>query len=370
MKITHVFTNMNYVYTGALINMFSKHIEKINQIFFICDKEANVPEDVKCQNVNNKSTIHYSGTNSLIKQARQFKSILEENDYTIFHFLPNNIYFHSMLLANKNLYDKLIWRIWGADLYNWKKNGIKGLFLNKIRYFSRQNIKYVIAEPMDRPVYIEQFGDNICFLDGPDPKGYDVESLEKAKFPLSNDDIKRIIVGHSAVKTLNHNQILDKLKKYKDENIEIILPLNYGNAEYAKDVYNYAISIFSKRKVHLIDKKININEYMNLLWNCDVAIIHSDRQIAMGNITMLMYMQKKIYLKSESIMDKYYRKDQNLQIYNSNLIGTETYEDFISNDVNKINREFAIQEIDVNNISLIWKKTFMLLEKMELEKEN
>lgn len=361
MNIIHIFTNMNYVYTEALIKMFSNRITDVNHTFFICDKEENVPNSIIKLCGNRMNDILFSKTNDKKIQAKEIISLIEKSDYVIFHFLPNNIYLHLKLKYKKFLLKKIVWRIWGADLYNWKKSGLKGILFNKVRENTRKGIKYVIAEPMDRPEYINQFGKNTIFLEGPDPKGYDVKNLENTKV-INDKNIVKILLGHSAVKTLNHCEVLNKLKEYKDKNIEIIIPLNYGNMRYAKKVSMYAFSLFPKEKIYILNKKLCIEEYMSLLWNCDIGIFHTDRQIAMGNITMMMYMGKKIYLKSDSIMDNYYRKKENLNIFDSDKIGNMSFESFIHNNNSDINRAFAIREIDISVIAKVWQKTFTRLE--------
>lgn len=355
MIITHVFTGMNYVYTTALIEMFINKVNNVNHRFLICDLKVNAPDRI--DDFSKDADIIYSNSLSRIVQAKQMIACLESSDYVIFHFLPNNIFLHFELYFKKELYSKMIWRIWGADLYNWKKNGIQGIAFNGIREYTRKRIKSIIAEPMDRPEFIKQFGSSVSFIDGPDPKGYNIDTLEKNK-EEKTDNIIYILVGHSAVIALNHIKILNDLKHYKNENIKIILPLNYGDSSYAKEVYNEAVKIFTTEKIIAINEKLDMDKYIKLLWHCDIAIIHSDRQIAMGNITMLMYMLKKIYLKKESIMDRYYRSEQGLEIYDSNTISNLTFDEFKESKHLLINREYATKEINIDDIASTWKESF------------
>lgn len=361
MKILHIFTKMNYVYTGALIDMFLNNIPEIEHEFLICDLKENVPETVKII-AGNSGVIHYLKSDRRRVEAIEIVRHIDKSDYTIFHFLPNNVYLHIMLRKKTQIYKKLIWRIWGADLYNWKKQGIQGLLFNRIREHTRHKIGYVVAEPMDILEYQRQFDNAVKFLDGPDPKGYDVDFLEKNRCKKLENS-RYILVGHSAVPTLHHKDILEKLSKYRSEDIKIVLPLNYGNMGYAKEINKYAISIFGINKILYIKDKMDLDEYVRLLWKCDMVVVHSERQIAMGNITMMMYMQKKIFLMKNSIMDQFYRKDKGLEIYDSNLIGEVSFEEFISSKNADKNRQFAEQEINICSIADIWKHTFNYLEK-------
>lgn len=360
MKILHIFTNMNYVYTKALIDLFGNWIPEYKQEFLICDNMEKVPNEVK-EILKNKNRIHYLKNNNIRLQAFEIIKYQKKFDYTIFHFLPNDILLHSYYFINRSRLNNVIWRIWGADLYNWRKQGIQGLLFNYLRFHSRNNIKYIVAEPMDIPEFKRQFGENALFLSGPDPKGYDVNFLEN-NFCKKPDEAVWILLGHSAVKTLHHKEMLEKLSAYKNEDIKIILPLNYGDMSYGQDVYEYACTLFPSDKIILIDNKISLDKYVELLWKCDIEIIHSERQIAMGNIIMMMYMRKKIFLMKDSIMDDYYRKIENLEIYDSKEIGELSYEDFVNHNFSEKNKDYAIKEINVSAISDTWRKTFMMLE--------
>lgn len=364
MKILHIFTNMNYVYTKALIELFYREIPQYYQEFLICDTEKNVPEMIRKD--SGKSTkVHYLKNESIRLQVFEISKYLNKFDYTIYHFLPNDILLHYYYKFHRKLLNKTVWRIWGADLYNWKKEKIEGVLFNNVRECTRKNIPYIISEPMDLPEFKRQFGDKHIFLSGPDPKGYDIDILNK-QYCTKKDNAIYILLGHSAVKTLHHKEILNKLVPYKNENVKIIIPLNYGDKNYAREVCNYANTLFSNDKIICINEKMDLLSYIRLLWQCDIAIIHSERQIAMGNITMLMYMKKKIFLMKDSIMDNYYRIEENLEIYDSGEIGNIPFEKFIKNEYDEKNRSFAIKEIDVNSIAKIWKDTFGFL-KQEME---
>ena len=358
LKILHIFTNMNYVYTEALIELFYNYVQNCYHEFLICDAKENVPKTIR-EKDEEQLRIHYLEDGNIRLEYREIKKYQKDFDYTIYHFLPNDILLHEYYKHHKKFLKNTIWRIWGADLYNWEKKGIQGFFFNAIRRKTRKEIPYVIAEPMDIPEYKKQFGEK-TFLLGPDPKGYDVTFLNN-HYESKKDNAVYILVGHSAVKTLHHKEILTKLVGYKDRNIKIILPMNYGDMNYAKDVYNYAVSLFTQEKVIWIQEKMDLGEYVKLLWKCDIQIIHSERQIAMGNITMMMYMKKKIFLMQDSIMDEYYRKKEGLDIYNSSEIGNTSFEEFVKNIYSEKNRMFAIEEIDINSIAKAWKETFEFL---------
>lgn len=357
MKILHVFTDQNYVYVEALIKLFYSNFPEYKNDFLICSKKKNVPKsivDFDCE-----KRITYLNCSKRF-EVFTISKVSKKYNYIIYHFLPNDPLIHLYYYFHSKAINKIIWRIWGADLYNWKKKSPKYIIdiINVFRSNTRKKIRYVILEPMDIAEYKRQFNSDAILLNGPDPKGYDSIFLDSHRKERNNDSYT-IIVGHSAVRFVNHIEILNSLSKFKDYNIRIVLPLNYGDPKYAELVEKTAIDLFGTQKIKIIRDKMSLEEYVEFMWNCDALIIHSDRQIAMGNITMMLYMGKKVFVKGNSIMDDYYIKSNELEMYDSSTISSIQFNDFISPVKNtEKNKAFAINEIELPNIINMWKTTF------------
>ena len=362
MRILHIFTDQNYVYTKALISMFYNSDVNIDFDYLICADKTKIPHDIL--EIDSSHSHVFALTGSKRAQVFKINAIDGCYDYIIYHFFPNDILLNMYYLICKEKSRRIIWRIWGADLYNWKKTkGIGKGLLNWIRGNARKNIRFIIPEPMDVAEYKKQFGDSASILNGPDPKGYDKKFLDSTKTDKTGDAYA-IVIGHSAVQSVNHFSVLDALSKFREENIRIILPLNYGDSSYANKVEDYAISLYGRDKVVSIRNKLTLEEYSRILWKCDACIIHSDRQIAMGNIIMCMYMGKKVFLKKDSVMWNYYKEYLSLDISDSSSIASTSYPEFIENRIDIIkNREYAMGEIEVPLIMQKWKETFELLQK-------
>ena len=69
-------------------------------------------------------------------------------------------------------------------------------------------------------------------------------------------------------------------------------------------------------------------EYMDILKNIDIAIFHIDRQIGLGNIYPLMYIQKKLYMKSSGVMYGHFRTD-GIDIQPSELLEDISFEELV-----------------------------------------
>ena len=89
------------------------------------------------------------------------------------------------------------------------------------------------------------------------------------------------------------------LAKYKFErDFEIICPLSYGSSNIAKDIVNLGHSLFGERFIPIFDF-LPATEYAKLLSSIDVAIFGHKRQQALGNILALLYLGKKVYVRSD-----------------------------------------------------------------------
>ncbi len=106
-----------------------------------------------------------------------------------------------------------------------------------------------------------------------------------------------IQVGNSADPTNNHLEVFEKLEKYKDEDIKIIVPLSYGNEVYAKEVIKQGRKIFGE-KFEPLTEFMPFDQYLDLLTEIDIAIFNHNRQQAMGNTTTLLGLGKKVYIRS------------------------------------------------------------------------
>lgn len=118
----------------------------------------------------------------------------------------------------------------------------------------------------------------------------------------------RILVGNSATKTNCHLEVLDYLKKYKEENIAIYCPLSYGDKEYGEQVAAYGEKLFGD-KFHAIFDFMELMDYHKFLASCHVGIFACNRQQAMGNISILLRLGRKVYLRSGTSMIENYRNN-------------------------------------------------------------
>lgn len=118
---------------------------------------------------------------------------------------------------------------------------------------------------------------------------------------------KSILLGNSSTATNNHFEVLDMLAKSEIQRT-IILPLSYGDKNYAKLVKEYINDdpkLFSKCQV--LDNFMPLAEYNTIINDCGFVIMNHVRQQALGNIVAMMYRGSKVFLREESVLYKYFK---------------------------------------------------------------
>lgn len=122
-----------------------------------------------------------------------------------------------------------------------------------------------------------------------------------------------IFIGNSASFTSNHLEIFHKLKKMNVGDRKIVVPLSYGNSQYAKYICRKGKQLFFNQFVGLrvfMDKE----EYHKILLNCSVMILNHNRQQALGNIVSAAWLGMRIYIREEISTYKFF-KELGLHVY-------------------------------------------------------
>lgn len=263
------------------------------------------------------------------------------------------------------LWKKCYWVVWGGDLYSAQ---------NKT-----SNRKVRIKEWMKKKM-IPHFGGVVTLTEGDQKlvrKWYDYSGdIYQTSYPiplqrvgmkeklanrmnLGNNPIN-IVIGNSATVTNHHFDALDKLKKFKNCNIHVYLPLAYGFEgweEYRKKVCTYAEEIFGKDKVTPVVSKMSGEEYTDFMRKMHIAIYNNDRQQAMGNIAIMLAAGAKVYIRTDTNMWNHYLA-LNQKLYNIADIEDMSFEEFIEYPSEDYKRNFDVlfKRNDRKNIVEKWRK--------------
>lgn len=126
--------------------------------------------------------------------------------------------------------------------------------------------------------------------------------LDSVAQPSKNSDRTVFIVGNSGSPTNNH---LDAIQFMESNAVEadLIVPVSYGDPHYIsflkKEIkYSYG-------EVKFLESYLPFDEYVRLMASSDGLIMNSLRPQGYGNILMMMYLGKPVYLnpKNTSLPD-------------------------------------------------------------------
>lgn len=350
MKYLHIFAHDDKnKFSKPFINFIDSNFNQEEHTFVLSKSNS---EDLSTENSNIGSySCSFWGIIEFISEAKK-------SDKVFFHQLPHKYIMLGLFFSPKIL-NKSYWCIWGGDLYHYKfrSKSIKSNIKEILRKFVIKKIYGLITQlkgdyefskqwygAKGRYYYSFMYPSNLY-------KEYDFRKLKKATNKIY------ILVGNSACETNEHLEVLEKLAKYKDKNIQIICPLSYsGNEIYVQQVVEAGYNIIGKEKFTPILDFMQVDNYLELLAKIDVAIFNHKRQRGLGNITSLLGFGKKVYIREE-ITTWQFCIDHNLKVYSAN----GNYDDLFEKMPDKIRRNnIQSMKICFSKKKLVddWRKIF------------
>jgi hypothetical protein len=154
---------------------------------------------------------------------------------------------------------------------------------------------------------------------------------------------RNILVGNSMYPSSNH---LDAMKMLHELGVEnsLILPMNYGiELEYRDDVITEGKKMFGDRFRPLVEFMPKAS-YLEILKSCGVAIMNHDRQQAIGNIVMLLWLGCKIFFSEAGLAYSFF-KNKGFAVFSvqKDLSKKEIHKPLTQKEI-KTNRTLLIQE--------------------------
>lgn len=235
--------------------------------------------------------------------------VLNTCDYIIAHSLISSRVL-SLFAVQPWLIKKLVWIIWGGDIYyrETEPEGLKKTLVTGFRKRLYERIPYVGTVSSRDYSYAEKhYGLKAKTFEVTYPVASthrDLLDSVRAARQKSKNDVVRIQIGNSATASNCHIEALDMISHLKDENIRVFLPLCYGGANsaaYASRITEYARRIFGD-KVEPMTEILPSDDYLRLLSTVDVGLFNNSRQQGMGNISQLILCGAKVYLRSDVSM--------------------------------------------------------------------
>lgn len=229
-----------------------------------------------------------------------------------------------ILEKNPSFLKKSFWIMWGGDFYfPEKQSELQKYMIENVPYLvtgTKGEIDYVRNNYNAKGEHIEAFA-------------YTSNLFKNIKSSPKIVDKTRILVGNSSTETNQHFEVFNKLEIYKNENIEIFVPLSYGDFKYGMQVMKVGYEIFGDKFKPIIDY-MNEQDYYKFLSTIDIGIFNHNRQQGMGNIITLLGMGKKVYMNPEvttyeMFIDKNIKVDS-FKLFDLNILSPETVENNIS----------------------------------------
>lgn len=288
---------------------------------------------------------------------------LQKAEKIIFHNLSVKTDTLFLLSLNKRFLNKSAWFIWGGDLYCFRDKRT-GLAEHVVEYVRKRVIQTI-------PLFISWISSD-CRLanlwyktDSVNmPVAYYDEELVSVlsalkETPKKQSKTVKILVGNSATRTNNHAEVLDFLKKWAEDDIEIVAPLSYGDSSYGDEIEEMGKAYFGN-KFNAIRTFMSRGEYFSLLNEMDVVIFNHDRQQALGNIVALLSLGKKLYLRNSTTMWETLVDDMGFEIFTIEELKESTLNDLknMDNDIIRKNEAIARKHYDLQERVKEWEAVF------------
>ena len=121
--------------------------------------------------------------------------------------------------------------------------------------------------------------------------------LDSIETHSGNSERTVLIVGNSGSPTNNH---LDAIQFLEANHVktDLIIPVSYGDPHYVSFLKKEVK--FSFGQVNFLQRFMPFDEYLRLMASCDGLIMNSLRPQGYGNILMMMYLGKAVYLNGKN----------------------------------------------------------------------
>ncbi|MBP8990889.1 MAG: TDP-N-acetylfucosamine:lipid II N-acetylfucosaminyltransferase [Spirochaetes bacterium] len=352
------------------LHIFSDSVYAVKYIEFV-DLYFNMSEHafiVQYNNSINFDNYYKKYKNCYITEKKLFykdyENLFKDSKKIIFHQLNKPLLLIFILLRNSNIYKKIIWSIWGGDVYfyRYKNTSFKNFFIEFFRKIIIKKIKIVCAYlEEDFEVMKKHYISKARFLKAKYPNPIEFPPIKSEDFKLSKnaDDKINILIGNSASVENNHIFLLKLLSKFKDERINIYSILSYGaNLEYINEVIQFGKLIYDNKFSPILEL-MDFNNYLQFLQNIDICVFGHDRQQGLGNLELLIYLGKKAFVKKETTTFNYYSKI-GVSIFKTEEITSQSFNAFISFKQNEKenNNNIIKNENDLNILKKQWEDVF------------
>jgi len=316
-KILHISTDLKFII--PFIDIINKHYNINEHKFIVITKKNKITPQDNITFINNKS------------QVLEILFELNQNNKIILHGIFSDMLL-TILFFQPWLAKRCYWVMLGGDFYfPEKQSWVKKKMIKRIRHF----ITYLKGDFQYAKTWYGAKGEyHECFM-------YPSNLYKDYNVNFKKNNAINIQIGNSADPTNNQIEVLEKLKKYKNENIKVYAPLSYSvDQSYAEAVISKGKEIFEDRFIPILNF-MQFKEYLDFLGNIDIAIFAHKRQQAMGNIITLLGLGKKIYIRT-NITSWQFFKDIDVRLFDYNKLELDSLDKITKKaNIDKIKSYFS-----------------------------
>lgn len=238
------------------------------------------------------------------KWALLFKMtpLLGKADQVVFHSFPIGIVLFYWVFAIRQVKMATL-AIYGAEIY-WYKY-VKHTVWARLQEGMRKRIflrftSAITVIKKDYQLFRDKYAPDAGHFKAFVPIPGNLTSLEFRPTLPGNKGKISILLGNSSNPSNHHLEILNLLTTLPCANeIELICPLSYGDELHAGRVEEKGIETFGTR-FRALREFLAPDQYNELLYSVDLAIMNHDRQQALGNIFMLLFIGKNVFLRGDN----------------------------------------------------------------------
>ncbi|GAB1414760.1 hypothetical protein MASR2M117_01660 [Paludibacter sp.] len=347
----HIFAGESN-YSHALLTLLDKHILLEEHIFCFgfgkMDKQkSDLQRKLESKFLYIRNPLH----------VLKFLFLLSKCKWIYFHYLSYDptLFFW---FFNKKLLKKSTWIVWGNDVYSYhrRNNSLRTRTYEYLRRriipifpeiaaFVKEDVEFIKTIYSSKAEYIP-----ILY---PIPVQLD---------HLMNVDVKKesnvpvFLLGNSNDPSNQHLEILELMAKHKSQEFKIYCPLSYGGTKAYRELVIATGKFYFGDKFIPLVSMLDATSYAKLLSEVDIALMNHNRQQALGNILALMFLGKKIFMKT-NISSYYFFLRNHFDVFDIDNIQSLDFNSVVEAVPNTNNNKHQVMKIiDEKNYLLLWRE--------------